>query len=139
MRQACLRGRMQFSSIMTIVQTFNRGCLHTPRHWSQHFSRNVTLLTRVDTKSSLSTPERLCQIMVQYHGCTWKRKDAACRFCGPSPAVCNSRIPRANQDEQNQSPRLSTQKPQQKQACGQHQGRHALTRATIPDNARQGR
>ena len=54
-----------------------------------------------------------------------------------SPAVYSSRIPRANQDKQNPPPRQSTQKPQQKQACGQHQGRHALTRATMHDNARR--
>ena len=35
LRQAsCIRGRMPFSSIMTIVQAFNRGFSHTPRHWS---------------------------------------------------------------------------------------------------------
>ena len=56
-----------------------------------------------------------------------------------SPAVYSSRIPRANQDKQIPPPRQSTQKPQKKQACGQHQGRHALTRATIHDNARQER
>ena len=33
----------------------------------------------------------------------------------------------------------STQIPQQKQACKQHQGRQALTKATIHDNARQGK
>ena len=32
------------------------------------------------------------------NGCTWRRKEAACRFCGASPAVYSSRIPRANQD-----------------------------------------
>ena len=57
------------------------------------------------------------------------------RALGASSAVYSSRIPRANPDGQNPPPRLSTQKPQQKQACGQHQGRHALTRATIRDNA----
>ena len=58
-----------------------------------------------------------------------------------SPAIYSSRIPRGNQDEQNPPPRQSTQKPQQKQACGQHQLRHALrpTRATMHDNARQGK
>ena len=45
---------------------------------------------------------------------------------GTSPAVYSSRIPRANQDEQNPPPRKSTQNPQQKQACGQHQRRHSL-------------
>ena len=29
LRQACIRGRMPFSSIMTIVQAFNRGFSHT--------------------------------------------------------------------------------------------------------------
>ena len=52
---------------------------------------------------------------------------------GASPAVYSSRIPRANQDELNPPPRQSTQKPQQKQACGQHQVGHSLTRATIHD------
>ena len=41
---------------------------------------------------------------------------------GASYAVYIIRIPRANQEEQNPPPRQSTQKPQQKQACGQHQG-----------------
>ena len=45
---------------------------------------------------------------------------------GASGAVYSSRIPRATQDEQN-PPWESTQIPQQKQACGQHQGRQALT------------
>ena len=58
---------------------------------------------------------------------------------GASPAVYSSRIPRSNQDEQNPPLRQSTQKPQQKQACGHHQRKHSLTRATIHDNARQGR
>ena len=59
---------------------------------------------------------------------------------GVSPAVYCSRIPRANQDEPNPPPRQSTQKPQKKQACGQlHQGINSLSRATIHDNARQGR
>ena len=58
---------------------------------------------------------------------------------GASPAVYSSRIPRDNQDEQNPPLRQSTQKLQQKQACGQHQRIHSLTRATIHDNARQGR
>ena len=58
---------------------------------------------------------------------------------GASPAVYTSRIPRANQDEQNPPPRQSTQKPQQKQACGEHQRRHSVTRPTIHDNARQRR
>ena len=40
-------------------------------------------------------------------------KEAACRFCGVSPAVYCSRIPRVNQDEQNPPPQQSTQKPQQ--------------------------
>ena len=57
---------------------------------------------------------------------------------GASLAFYSSRIPRANQDEQNPPPRQSTQKLQQKQACGQHQGRNSLTRATIHDNASQG-
>ena len=34
LRQACIRGRMPLSSIMAIVQAFNRGFSHTPRHWS---------------------------------------------------------------------------------------------------------
>ena len=40
-----------------------------------------------------------------------------------SSAVYSSRIPRINQDEQSPPPRQSTQKPQQKQGSGQHQGR----------------
>ena len=58
---------------------------------------------------------------------------------GASVAVYSSRIPRANQDEQNPPPWQSTQIPQQKQECEQHQGRQALTKATIHDNARQGK
>ena len=65
----------------------------------------------------------------------WVSKSAL----GASPVLYCSRIPRSNQDEQNPPPRQSTQTPRQKQACGQHQGRHAPTRATIHDNARQGR
>ena len=65
----------------------------------------------------------------------WVSKSAL----GSSPVFYCSRIPRANQDEQHPPPRQSIQKPQQKQACRQHQGRHALTRATIHVNARQGR
>ena len=38
-----------------------------------------------------------------------------------SPALYSSRIPRANQNKQNAPPWQSTQKPQQKQARGQHQ------------------
>ena len=48
-------------------------------------------------------------------------------------------VPRANQDAQNPPPWQSTQIPQQKQECEQHQGRQALTKATIRDNARQGK
>ena len=59
LRQACLRGRMPFSSIMTRFQAFYRCFSHTPRHWSYHFKRKVTLSTRIVTKSSLSTPENM--------------------------------------------------------------------------------
>ena len=34
LRQACLRGRMPFSNIMTRFQAFYRCFSHTPRHWS---------------------------------------------------------------------------------------------------------
>ena len=59
LRQACIRGRMPFSSIMTRLQAYTRGFSHTPRHWSEHFKRQVTLSTRIVTKSSLSTPENM--------------------------------------------------------------------------------
>ena len=32
---------------------------HTPSYWLLHFKRQVTLLTRIVTKSSLSTPENM--------------------------------------------------------------------------------
>ena len=59
LRQACLRGRMPFSSIMTRVQLLNRGFSNAPSYWLLHFKRQVTLLTRRVTKSSLSTPENM--------------------------------------------------------------------------------
>ena len=73
-------------------------------------------------KSSLSTPENMpdnvARSIMGAHGEGNKHN---CRFFGASIAVYSSRIPRANQDEQNPPPWQSTQISQQKQACEQHQ------------------
>ena len=67
LRQACLRGRMPFSSIMTRVQAFNRGFSHTPfQEAGNPFVEDSHEVVIIDTREVM--PDHVARSIMSAHG-----------------------------------------------------------------------